>query len=209
MSFDRTTPVANQPATSIFVRNKFNSLHDEAVKFCGEWSASQTYLPNSLVTEGGTLLFVSLQTTTGNQPSVSNAYWRQLTFPAEPANVPLSVLFVTSVETDSAEVTTLGGENVVTSITIPPNSFTKLLIETCVRLRATDGTKFTIRLKQGDTVLKVFESQATAANTRHELISTIINGGQVSNTTVTLTTQMELTSVAGTLSKYIRIWGIK
>ena len=135
--------------------------------------------------------------------------------------VPRALIFIDSKETDSAELVNSTSETTIQSITLPANSYEKILIEFGFqsRFEKDENRKcdYTWRVKVGGVLVKTFYNRLIASSTSgidsgdriSGQYSVIYQGGQTSPVTITITGQMNFTSVnAGMLVHYLRIYGI-
>lgn len=124
-------------------------------------------------------------------------------------------------EVDSAETASNTGEVEKKAWTIPANSYAKLIIEAEVRCRqeqdASAKCDFTWRIKVGGATAKAFVTRTIGVSTtgvdsggRYVVaLKTIVAGGQVGDTALSLTAQMTISNAAtGTLAHSLRVYGV-
>ena len=135
--------------------------------------------------------------------------------------IPGALIFIGSQESDSAEQVSSVAENTLATLSLPANSYDKILIEAEIRERyevdASNKTNNTFKIKETGVTKKTFSSRIIALATasadsgnRHTFrISTIIAGGQTSTASITLTGQMSINNAnCGLLIYSFRLWGI-
>ncbi len=131
--------------------------------------------------------------------------------------IPGVLVLITNNETQTGETTSSNGETTLFTLTIPPNKFSKILIEATIRHRHTTTSAavctFTDRIKVGGvtqvTYVEQLVSTTTGGEENHDKISIIVAGGQTVNTTVLITSQMGTSNANnGILGENARIFGI-
>jgi len=131
--------------------------------------------------------------------------------------IPGVLVLIVNNETQTGETTSSIAENTLFTLTIPPNKFSKILIEATIRHRHTTTSAtictFTDRIKVGGVTQATYVEQllsTTAGGTEtHDRISIIVAGGQTVNTTVLITSQMGTSNAAnGVLGENARIFGM-
>ena len=135
--------------------------------------------------------------------------------------VPRALIFIDSKETDSAELLASTSETTIQTITLPANSYEKILIEFGYqsRFEASTNSKcdYTWRVKVDTTTVKTFYNRIIASSTSgiasgdriSGQYSVIYQGGNTSSVTISITGQMTVSnSACGMLVHYLRIYGI-
>jgi len=132
-----------------------------------------------------------------------------------------ALVLIANDETDSAETTSSTSETTLKTISLPANSYSKILIEADVisRFEADLSSRcdFTWRIKYNGVTQKTFVVRIIASSTsgidsggRYVThLSYIMSGGQASAANVTITGQMTVSNAAaGILVHNVRLWGI-
>jgi hypothetical protein len=135
--------------------------------------------------------------------------------------IPFALIFIDSKETDSSELTSSTTETTLQTITLPPNSFDKILIEFGYQARfeasVNSRCDYTWRVKVGTTTVKTFYNRIIASATTgiasgnriSGQYSAIYQGGNNSPLTVSITGQMSVSDPScGMRVHYLRIFGI-
>ena len=135
--------------------------------------------------------------------------------------IPGALIFIDSIESDSSERVSSAAENTIQTISLPANSYDKILIEAGVRERyevdASNKTDNTWKIKVDGVLKKTFTTRIIALATASadsggrcsHRISTIAAGGQLSPVNVIITGQMTINNAnCGLLVYYLRLWGI-
>ena len=131
--------------------------------------------------------------------------------------IPGVLVLMTNNETQTGETTTTANETTLFTLNIPPNKYSKILIEATIRHRKTTTTAsictFTDRIKVGGATQVTYVEQLVSTTTggaeTHDRISIIVAGGQTVNTQVLITSQMGTSNAAnGILGENARIFGI-
>jgi hypothetical protein len=133
-------------------------------------------------------------------------------------NVPV---LIAAIETDGGEQVSSVAENVLQTLSLPANSFKRILIEATVRERyevdASNKTNNTWNIDVDGSTVKTFTSRIIALATasadsgnRHTFnISTIVNGGQAAAVDVDITGQMTINNAnCGVMVYNMRLWGL-
>jgi hypothetical protein len=135
--------------------------------------------------------------------------------------IPGALIFIDSIETDSSEKVSSTSENTIQTISLPANSYNKILIEAGVRERyevdVSNKTDNTWRIKVDGVLKKTFTTRIIALATSgadsggrySHRISTIVDGGQTTAVNITITGQMTVSNAnCGLMVYYLRLWGI-
>jgi len=135
--------------------------------------------------------------------------------------IPSALIFIDSKESDSSEVISSTTETTIQTITLPPNSFDKILIEFGYQARfeanVNSRCDYTWRVKVGTTTVKTFYNRIIASATTgiasgnriSGQYSAIYQGGNNSPLTVSITGQMSVSDPScGMRVHYLRIFGI-
>jgi hypothetical protein len=135
--------------------------------------------------------------------------------------VPFALIFIDSKETDSSELINTTTETTIQTITLPANSYDRILIEFGYQARfeanLNSRCDYTWRVKAGTTTIKTFYNRIIASSTTgitsgdriSGQYSAIYQGGNTSPLTISITGQMNVANPScGMLVHYLRLYGI-